>query len=204
MKDLETLIENLRLTRFHLYGHSFGGIVAFEYLKQVAEQERLTGKKKDYECVSTILSSSPSSIPLVERDSRLLLDGLLETDSNQSTLADRFHKMHQCRTKTMPSPLLDAYALKGKVWCETSDLADYVAEPLPKDKLDLKMPPVLVLRGEHDFISSECAQRWVSLFPHNDVTLKTLSECSHHALLENEQMYGDVINEFIASKEFHL
>ena len=200
--DLETLIRKLGIKRFHLYGHSFGGIIAFEYLKRVAKRETTSENHGESDqCLSVILSSSPSSIPIVERDSRNLLDALLEQDDDKSTLANRFHKKYKCRSNTIPSHLADAYANQGKIWCSTSDAADYVVEPLPTDSVSKKMPPALVLRGEHDFVSDKCLEGWNSAFNHDDVTAKTLDDCSHHGLLEQGRMYGVVLNDFIAMND---
>merc|ERR1740124_756642 len=61
LDDLELLIKKIGLRRFHLYGQSFGGILAFEYLKRIAER-----KNDDVECLSVILSSSPCDVAQVE------------------------------------------------------------------------------------------------------------------------------------------
>jgi len=62
VNDLKQLIKHLGIRRFHLYGHSYGGILAFEYMKVVSREN----KKNDVECLSAILSSAPSDIPQLE------------------------------------------------------------------------------------------------------------------------------------------
>ena len=51
VEDLKVLLKKLGVRRFHLYGQSYGGILAFEYMKSIAE-----GEKSDAECLSAILS----------------------------------------------------------------------------------------------------------------------------------------------------
>jgi proline iminopeptidase len=202
VNDLETLLQQLGIECFHLYGHSFGGIIAFEYLKRVTERETSSEHKGEKsQCLSVILSSSPSSIPIVDRDSKNLLNKLLEEDDDQSTLACRFHKKHKCRSDTLPLPLADAYANKGKIWCSTSDIADYVAEPLIDESACSALPPALILRGEHDFVSETCMEGWFSALNHDNITTKTLGNCSHHALLEDGSIYGALMNNFISENE---
>jgi proline-specific peptidase len=38
--DLHNLVNHVQLERFHLYGQSFGGVLAFEYLKQVGTEKQ--------------------------------------------------------------------------------------------------------------------------------------------------------------------
>ena len=49
--DLTQLLEELAIDNFHLYGQSFGGILAFEYLK----------RERPDNCLSVILSSTPTN-----------------------------------------------------------------------------------------------------------------------------------------------
>jgi pimeloyl-ACP methyl ester carboxylesterase len=101
VSDLKYLLDHLPCQKFHLLGHSFGGILVYEYLKlvaaeQVKEMEReeadtpttnsttknktTTGSisarsKKKKECCSVILASTPVSIATCQADcDRLLAD----------------------------------------------------------------------------------------------------------------------------------
>ena len=140
MDDLEAVIKKLGLRRFHLYGQSFGGILAYEYLKRVAE------RKGSGECLSVIFSSAPFSVKVVEASANQLLDILKEEDDDEETLGERFRLAHQCRLEAMPAPLIDAYAHAGKTWRGTSAIPDYEAKP-PSDSA-ARMPSALLMRGE--------------------------------------------------------
>jgi len=194
LDDLELVIKKLNLRRFHLYGQSFGGILAYEYLKRVAER---ADTEEAYECLSVVLSSTPTSVALVETEANRLVALLKDEDNDESTLLERFRRRHQCQTDEMPKPLSDAYAHAGTVFRGTAVISDYVATPPSTDAL--RMPSAMIMRGEADFVSEECASAWKKeLFNHNFVREKVLKGCSHHGLLENGVEYGELVDSFFA------
>jgi len=190
--DLELILKKLNLRRFHLYGQSFGGILAFEYLKRIAEQE----EKDEYECLSVILSSSPPNVEKVEQTANKLIEKLVEEDDDQTTLAERFRVNNQCRMKDKPQSLVDAYNHAGTIWRGTDVIKEWKAVR-PSDDAS-RMPSALVLRGEYDFVDEECCQGWKDVINHKFVRYKVLNDCSHHGLLENGPIYGDIVDSFFS------
>jgi proline-specific peptidase len=81
--DIQVLVDDLhylitkewKLQSFHLYGHSFGGILAYEYLK----------KYKPSHCQSLILASTPTSTALVESEMIRLKQELLSLQPSSAT-----------------------------------------------------------------------------------------------------------------------
>ena len=110
-------------------------------------------------------------------------------DYSQPTLQDLFRQQYECRVVPTPLPLTDAYAQAGNVWKGMEAIPDYVAQH------GGMTTPALILRGEHDFISERCIEGWSALLPQSQCV--TLAGCSHHALLENEGMYGAVVGGFL-------
>jgi L-proline amide hydrolase len=192
LDDLELLIKKLNIRRFHLYGQSFGGILAFEYLKRVAEKKN-SGDDQP-ECLSVILSSTPSNVEQVEASANILMDNLLVEDDDMSSLPERFRLQNQCRIPEKPQSLVDAYSHAGTVWRGTDVIKDWKAKG-PADGAS-RMPSALVMRGEHDFVSDECVQGWKKVFNHPFVRIKVLDGCSHHGLLENGREYGDIVDSY--------
>ena len=197
--DLELLIKKLNLRRFHLYGQSFGGILAFEYIKRMAE--RIVNSDDDSnndqpECLSVILSSAPYCVETVEASANKLIEDLLEEDDDTSTIAERFRLQNQCRIHDKPQPLVDAYAHSGTVWRGTDVIQGWKAEH-PTDRAN-RMPSTMIMRGEYDFVSQECIEGWKKAFNHPYVRVKVLEGCSHHGLLENGNEYGDTVDSFFA------
>jgi len=196
--DLETVIKKLGLRRFHIYGQSFGGILAFEYLKRVAERNEPKREGEEEGCLSLVLSSSPASVRLVEAAANRLLDALRDEDDDESTLGERFRERHQCRTPSMPAPLLDAYAHAGTVWRGSRAIADYAAAP-PEDGA-ARMPSAMIMRGEFDFVDHGCVEGWTDggLFNHKFVREKVMDGCAHHGLLENGRLYGEIVDSYFS------
>jgi proline iminopeptidase len=194
LNDLETLITKFGLQRFHLYGQSFGGILAFEYMKRMAERR----DSHQGGVLSTILSSTPTSVALVESEVNHLLSTLQSSSSSldDSTLMEQFHLNHQCRISNQPQPLVDAYAHAGSVWRGTTAISDYQAT-LP-NKGSARMPSCMVMRGEHDFVTQTCIDGWKQCFNHNYVRSKVMDGCSHHGLLEQGALYGNIVDMYFA------
>jgi len=214
--DLDNLITHLNFERFHLYGHSYGGIVAYEFIKSSVESKENIQPKL---CLSVSLSSTPCNVRKVDQEAEALLRNFKENTHPcspelnfnmeiersevevQETSAELFRKTHLCRTEKLPIPLNDAYMRKGSVWEGTEVIMDYVATPL-SSYTRTKAPPSLVMRGEMDFVSQEYSLLgWQKLLGTGNRNLLTLSECSHHGLLENESLYGETVLSFLLENE---
>jgi len=189
------LLQKLGVRRFHLYGQSFGGILAYEYLKKIAETPKDGRDNDDDEgCLSVILSSSPWNVSQVQEEAGRLVEALESPEL--------FRQTHQCQTPEMPLPLQKAYAKAGTVWRGADAIADYVAQAPTTTTSSShypRLPSCLVLRGEHDFVTPPCVQGWKHVFSTSrSVRFRTLEGCSHHGLLENPALYGDVVDSFLA------
>lgn len=198
LDDLDALLKKLSLRRYHLYGQSFGGILAHEHMKR--EAERRGAGASDFEedggCLSAVLSSTPTGVKLVESVASGLLETLKAEDSDESTLGERFRVRHQCRTEHSPKPLTDAYAHAGTVWRGTHSIPDWEASP-PSERA-ARMPSAMVMRGEHDFVSHECVERWKDSFNHPYVRERVIDGCAHHGLLEDGKAYGELVDSFFS------
>lgn len=199
VEDLKVLLKKLGVRRFHLYGQSYGGILAFEYMKSVANNSQ--DSNDDAKCLSAILSSAPTNVAQVEGEFVRLLDELkkLNKKDNDEELTDAeleelFKVNHQCRLPEFPTKLKDAYANAGSVWRGTDAIKDYVAT-LPNEGAS-RMPSALIMRGEYDFVSEECIESWKSAFNTKFLRYKTLQGCSHHGLFEDGATYGELIDSF--------
>lgn len=182
--DLEAMLKKLSIRRFHLYGQSFGGILAYEYLKRCAERGNIHGD--DEGCLSLILSSTPTDVVQVEEEAESLVGALSSPEV--------FRETHQCRTREMPKPLADAYAAAGTVWRGTTAIKDYVAQAPVKEAA--VMPSTMVMRGEHDFVTAICCKDWKEVLNSRSVRIRVLEGCSHHGLLENGAIYGEIVDSF--------
>jgi proline iminopeptidase len=194
--DLEALLKHWKLKHYHLLGHSFGGIVAFEYLKRCSD--RYAAK-----CLSLTMSSAPTETKMVEEEAKRLLRELM-VDCPDEEVHAAFSQTHECRAVPTPLALTDAYAQAATLWRGTKAIPNYKASGLvvADDGTTSEvaaLPPIKtpchILRGQYDFVTEPCVEGWGKLFPNSQSTV--LAGCSHHALLENEQLYGDVILAFM-------
>jgi proline iminopeptidase len=196
--DLELLLRKLGIRRFHLYGHSFGGMLAYEYIKRIAERKgKADNNEGDDGCLSVILSSAPTSIPVMEAEWDRLLSVLKgDRDNEQASPDELFRITHQCRTKDLPEPLARAFQRVGSTWSGLDVVKGYKLSP--PSETATRLPSALVLRGEFDFCTERCTKDWVTLFNHKFVRQKELEGCSHFVLLENGSMYGEVLDSFFS------
>ena len=201
VEDLIELLSEIGIVDFHLYGQSFGGILGYEFLKSVFSTDDI--QSLPFQCKSFVLSSSPYSVPLVEEVAGALLKELLEEDPDSSTLSERFRLKHQTRCSIdnqMPLVLKEAYEYAGTEWRGTSAISDFVAQPQESNsKPSLLQVPALILRGEHDFVNDECIDGWKILF--ESFETRVMKDCGHHILLDNEEEYCEVLNNFFTKHD---
>lgn len=190
VQDLKILLKKLGVRRFHLYGQSYGGILAFEYMKNLVSSQ----KDEDMECLSAVLSSAPTNVQEIEREFARLLQNLGSEGTTPNELEESFRKTHQCRLPEMPPSLKDAYANAGTVWRGTEAISDYVAAPPPTEAS--RMPSSLILRGEFDFVTEASVASWKHAFNTKFLRYKTFEGCSHHVLQENGAIYGETIDSY--------
>jgi len=193
VQDLKILLKKLGVRRFHLYGQSYGGILAFEFMKSIASSDK---EADDVEILSAILSSAPTNVAEIEKNADRLIKELKPPDQNvtDEELNELFRKNHQCRLPEMPKILADTYANAGTVWRGTSAIANYAAEPPPEAAS--RMPSALIMRGEFDFVDETSIEGWKHAFNTQFLRFKTLEGCSHHGLFENERLYGEIVDSF--------
>ena len=190
--DLIQLMNEWNLSTYHLYGHSFGGILAYEYLKRT----------NDANCLSVILSSTPTSIPQLEEESQCLLQKLVvECEGDKTQALERFRQVHECQAVPIPLSLMDAYAQAGTIWRGIQAIPNYNAVSLVDDDDNKRVleQPAFLLRGQHDFVTQPCMQDWNTCFCKTQTMV--LAKCSHHGLLENEHLYGTVISSFLVDND---
>ena len=79
VEHLRQLITNeWKLQKYHILGHSFGGILAYEYLKTIIQQNNGPQPCCRHESVcSLILSSSPTSAEIITSESKRLYQNLV-------------------------------------------------------------------------------------------------------------------------------
>ncbi|KAL7529066.1 hypothetical protein ACHAXR_002779 [Thalassiosira sp. AJA248-18] len=196
VNDLKELLRFLQLDTFHLMGHSFGGIVAYEYAK--AHDLHSDSNK----CLSLILDSTPSNMKTSleecsrleeEVKSELILNDDQEPQEAARLVQDRLRKRCECRLEEMPDSLVTSIETRGTTFGPES-VSDYIAYPSSHS-----LPPVLLIRGQYDFITEKCIEGWREIFNQDSNTKgisyreEEMSNCAHYCHLEDAQSFGNLI-----------
>lgn len=203
VNDLKEIIHSLQLKKFHLLGHSFGGIVAYEYAK--------SNDVHCSACLSLTLNSTPANMGTsLEECSRLEAEIRrdLQLDDREPHEAsrmvhDRLRKRNECRTEIMPDSLQAAIENRGTTFVPEA-VSDYVAYP----PSSLVFPPVLLIRGQYDFITDACIEGWRVIFGKDNNSRghayreETMENCAHYCHLEDAIRFGDLVKSHIFINDY--
>ncbi|MBA2568491.1 MAG: proline iminopeptidase-family hydrolase [Actinobacteria bacterium] len=207
--ELRTIREELDLDRVHLFGSSWGGMLAMEYALT-----RPAG------LASLVLASSPASIPLWAEETARLRSELpedvrqtLDENEQAETLDDpayekatmEFYKRHLCRTDPWPDGLNRSFAkVNPEVYGTMQGPNEFVITGTLKDwditdRLGEIDVPTLVTSGRYD----ECTPRQAEIV-HRGIhgSQRVLfDESSHVAFIEERDLYMQVLGDFLAGVE---
>jgi L-proline amide hydrolase len=209
LDELATVRDELVLERVHLFGSSWGGMLAMEYA--------LT---KPSGLASLVLASSPSSIPLwAEETARLrseLPDDVRRTldEHEQAGTTDdaayehatmQFYKRHVCRTDPWPDGLNRSFArFNPEIYNTMQGPNEFVITGTLKDweitdRLSQIDVPTLVTSGRYD----ECTPRLAEVVHRAIRGSKwvVFEQSSHTAFIEERELYMQVLDEFLAGVE---
>ncbi len=203
MDDLKEIIHSLQLEKFHLLGHSFGGIVAYEFAK--------SNNMHSSVCLSLTMNSTPANMETsLEEVSRLEAElrrelQLADKEHNEasSLVRDMLRKRYECRTEEMPDSLQAAIENRGNTFGPEA-ISDYVAYP----PSSLFFPPVLIIRGQYDFITEACIQGWREIFGQNSNSRdnayreETIENCAHYCHLEDATCFGDLVKRHLFINDY--
>lgn len=209
VEELAQVREALGLETVHLLGHSWGTMLAVDYL--------LTGPKG---VRSVVLSSPALSIPRWIQDTNRLRQAFPPeiqeamsrheeagtTDSEEYQAATMaFYKRHVCRLASWPQEVQDAFAgfspaVYGTMWGPsefhaTGNLKDYDRT----DRLEEISIPVLFTAGRYDEATPETTRWYHELLPGSSLVI--FENSSHLAMVEEADLYVEVVRHFLREVE---
>ena len=209
--ELETVCQTLELERFHLYGQSWGGMLALE--------AALTGRNG---LASLVLSNTPASMPLWESetgrlrralpsDVQAVLDGHEQAGTTSSPDYQEammvFYRRHVCRLNPWPECLLRSFtAMEAdprvyQAMCGPSEfhitgsLRDWDVTP----RLGEIKIPTLVISGEHDEATPAITKALHRGIAGSQSVV--MSGCSHMCHLEQPERYLEHLSSFLQDVE---
>jgi pimeloyl-ACP methyl ester carboxylesterase len=185
LAQLESVAAGLGLERFHLYGSSWGGMLALEY-----------AFTRPGGLASLILNSTPTSAPRWARETVRLAEGLDD---------DEFKRRHICRLEPEPAVLAESRktwnsevyeTMWGKnEFTPTGTLKDWDVI----DRLGELDVPTLITSGRHD----ECTPALVEPL-HRGVRRSEwvlFEQSSHTPYLEEPERYLATVGAFLERVE---
>jgi proline-specific peptidase len=205
--ELRTVRDALGLDRIHLFGSSWGGMLAMEYaLTQPAG------------LASLVLSSSPASIPVwAEETNRLrkelppdvqrVLDqeeaaGRLDSPEYEEATAE-FYKRHVCRLDPWPDNVMRSFTglrEHPEVYLTMQGPNEFVITGTLKNwditsRLGEIQVPTLITAGRHDEFTPRQAQALSSGIQGSE--LVTFENSSHMQFVEEPDRYFQVVGDFL-------
>jgi pimeloyl-ACP methyl ester carboxylesterase len=202
VQDLSIMLDQLP-EQFFLLGHSFGGVLAYEYLKR---HERDDGAADSRRCKGVILVSSPVSLNDSQENSKRLMREIaeeLDALDDIRAVKSAFRERHECRVAPLPLPLQNALMNSPMLSRQRHPRAYRAAGLGGGSAGDRKLgTPVLVMRGQYDFCPEESCRKWRELFDGaRRSTYVTLAGCSHYSMLEDDSLFASVVASFLRDCE---
>lgn len=193
LEQLRSVREGLGLGRIHLFGSSWGGMLALEYA--FTQRGGL---------VSLVLNSTPTSAPRWAEET-LRLHAELPPGLEGKSAEDEFRRRHICRLEPEPEVIVRARAKFGlqvyeTMWgpnefTVTGTLKDWDVI----DRLGEIDVPTLITSGRHD----ECTPALVEPL-HEGIAgsrWEIFENCSHTSYLEDPERYVEVVGGFLEGVE---
>jgi len=186
ISDLGKLVSSLACKEIHILGHSFGGILVYEYCL----------KAPAISVLSVTLASTPVSMKAVDKSCELLTQSIEERIGDEDMVSTLFFQEHECRLQPMPLQLQQSYESAGLSSSarRLSLFNDYVAS----QSIPVSIP-AMIINGEHDFVTPEMSMNWTTMW--STCSISVLKGCSHFSMLEDENEFGKSVSAFIQSHD---
>ncbi|MGH8793008.1 MAG: proline iminopeptidase-family hydrolase [Stackebrandtia sp.] len=196
--ELEALISHLGLERFHLFGHSFGAMIACDFALRGPARLR-----------TLILGSPVLSVRKYENDMRQLLTWMRPESARALTQGMRtgqyntpefveaamcFAEEHSCRVEPWPDDLMEstvniAADVRDAMWGSTEfEVTGNLKSYERVDRLAELDVPVLIVSGEHDYVPSRACQAYARAMP--DAAAVVVAGASHMPHLEAPTLFA--------------
>ena len=209
--ELAEVREALGLDRLHLYGQSWGGMLALEVA--------LSGAPG---IASLVLSNAPASMPLwvaetmrlrraLPADVQAVLDALEQAGSTDSPAYQEammaFYGRHVCRLDPWPDCLLRSFSAMEEdprvyqTMCGPSEfhITGSLRDWDVSDRLGEIRQPTLVIGGRFDEATPAITEALHRGIPHSEWVL--LDDCSHLCHLEKPDVYRSLLSQFLQRVE---
>jgi L-proline amide hydrolase len=211
LDELDAVRSELRLERIHLFGLSWGGMLAMEY-----------ALRRPPGLASLVLASAPASMQRwtaeADRLRRLLpatvqetlvrheRDGSTDSAEYQQAMLV-FYERHVCRRKPWPDPVrrsIDQLMANPEVYLTMNGPSEFHVTGTLRDwsvleRLGEIQVPTLVTCGRHDECTPEMSTETAGAIP--GAELAVFEESAHFAQAEEPERYRQVVGRFLERVE---
>jgi L-proline amide hydrolase len=208
VEEVDAVRDALGLERLHVFGNSWGGMLAMEYA--LTQPEGLA---------SLVLASSPASIPQwvketgkLRRQLPQVVQDTLTRHEEAGTIHDPeyvaacmvFYERHVCRVVPFPEYVNRSFDQIGEVYETMNGPSEFhvvgtIREWSVVDRLAEIQVPTLVVTGEHDEATPAINRTVSEGIPGAESVI--LDGCSHMAHVEQTEQYLALLDRFFLSAE---
>lgn len=205
--EIEAVRQELDPDGFHLYGQSWGGMIAQEYAIEYGDEldslilaNTLADSQTAYESMRSVLEelSEEAQATIEEYEGQRAFDA-----PEYEAALDGAYREHVCRFDEYPDPVLDTFEnvamdVYGLMWGpneyvlqETARLREWDV----RDEISAIDVPTLVLTGRHDEISPDIARDIADRIP--TAELVEFAESSHMPFWEQTDAHYETVESFL-------
>lgn len=205
VQDIENLRKHLKIEKWVILGHSFGGIMSSYYATKHPETiEKMIFSSSggvNMKFTSYVQERLNNNLTKTQRDSLSYYQHKLNNgDSSRETLRLRAKYLANAYVYDKSKALIIAERLTQTKF----EINSLVFESLRKIKFDCTnsfkdfKQPVLVLQGKNDIITTDTATEITTSFPNSKLVL--MDNCGHYGWLDANELYFNSIRHFLANK----
>jgi proline iminopeptidase len=183
VEDLHQVINGLKLSQFVLFGHSWGGILAYEFLRS----------RPSSAVLGLILANTSTSAELTRREISQIMGKLIMSGVRNEDLDSAFKSRYLCSVNSPELRLAEQRQTRVAHWCGLDSIEKWAIQT--DQHFDV---PVAVFRGENDFSGDyKSTARWNSVFSGPFVEM-VFSGSSHMPHLERPHEFKEALLHFLS------
>jgi proline iminopeptidase len=207
--DIEKLRKHLKIKKWVILGHSFGGLMATYYATKHPETiDKIIFSSSggvDLKFLEYVPNRIAANLTAMEKDSLAFYQRKRDTgDNSQETIDKRANILAKAYVynKSKSSPIAQRMT-------ETNHKINILMyQDMQRIKLDCSKSftnfkqPVLILQGKNDIISVETAQEIANAFPNSKLVL--MDNCAHYGWIDTPEVYFKSIKSFLNDTSLQL
>ncbi len=205
VEDMEILRKHLKLEKWSILGHSFGGVMAAYYATIHPERiEKLIFSSSggvNMKFTTYLGRTLNNNLTQTQRDSLAYYQRIVDGgDDSMETRLKRANSLANAYVFDKSNAPLIAQRLT-QINYEINGL---VIQNLHKIKFDCVdsfknfKQPVLVIQGKNDIITTDTAKEIAAAFPNSKLVL--MDNCAHYGWLDAKELYLNSIQKFLNQK----